>query len=44
MKGFVKYTKNIHAGKNDYLVLWDGYPKEEASWVSAVNITSAAIR
>ena len=29
--------------KIEYLVLWDGYPKEEASWVTEENVTSAAI-
>ena len=28
----------------EYLVLWDGYGKEDAQWVHASNITNAAIR
>ena len=28
----------------EYLVLWEGYPKEEATWVAKENITSAALR
>ena len=28
----------------EYLVLWDGYPKAEASWVAAEDVTSAIIR
>ena len=31
-------------GKIKYLVLWDGYAKEETSWVIEENVTSAAIR
>ena len=28
----------------EYLVLWEGYPKEEATWVAKEDITSAALR
>ena len=31
-------------GKTQYLVLWEDYSKEEASWVVEDNITDAAIR
>jgi hypothetical protein len=31
-------------GKNEYLVLRESYPKEEASWVSEEDVTTAAIR
>ena len=31
-------------GNSEYLILWEGYSKEEASWISAENITSAAIQ
>ena len=31
-------------GKREYLILWEGYSKEEASWISAENVTLAAIQ
>ena len=37
-------TLIVGQGKDEYLILWQGYQKEEASWVAAEDVTSAAIR
>ena len=34
----------ITLGKSEYLVLWESYPNEEASWVNEEDVTSTAIR
>ena len=34
---------NIHR-ENEYLVLWEGFPKENASWVEEKDITETAAK
>ena len=29
---------------NEYLVLWEGFPKEDASWVEEKDLTEAAVK
>uniref|UniRef100_A0A1X7U367 Chromo domain-containing protein n=1 Tax=Amphimedon queenslandica TaxID=400682 RepID=A0A1X7U367_AMPQE len=36
--------RRVRKGRVLYLVLWKGYPKEEASWLPAKDITAQAIR
>jgi len=31
-------------GTTNYLVLWEGYPKEKASWEKAEDLTVAAVK
>ena len=49
MHDTVALIKNIYPTQQsqkrvEYLVLWEGYPKEEATWVAKEDITSAALR
>lgn len=34
---------NLQSGSTEYLVLWDGFSKEDATWEREENITSLAI-
>ena len=38
----VKVTDFVLQACSEYLVLWEDYPKEEASWVNKQNITQVA--
>jgi len=40
----VKVTDFVLQACSEYLVLWEGYPKEEASWVNKQNISQAALQ
>jgi len=33
-----------HRIDEEYLVLWEGYPKEDASWQPGINLTEAAVK
>lgn len=38
-----RYLAFAIQGGTEYLVLWAGYPKEEASWVKELDITRPAL-
>ena len=45
-RGIVYITRGYAQpqGRDEYLVLWEGYPKEDASWEPGENLTEAAVK
>ena len=44
MHGLYIYVFAIQGSKNEYLVLWKGYPMEAATWEPSENIEAELLR